>query len=114
MYLGETRHGVRHTPLPDDVEDERKSVKGRGVGLKGLGTELVRGVLAEPAAQSPALVGEVIAALGRLDTPDVADVALAVYPKLEPALRPRVVQLCIQRVPWSLALLEAIGYGDDD
>lgn len=53
--------------------------------------------------------GSVLAALGRLDDPAVADVVLKLYPEMEPPLQSRAVELLTQRSVWARALLEAIG-----
>jgi putative membrane-bound dehydrogenase-like protein len=55
--------------------------------------------------------GRVLGALGTIDSPDVAKLALEAYPRSEPELRPRVIELLTQRVPWSLALVKAVGEG---
>jgi putative heme-binding domain-containing protein len=55
--------------------------------------------------------GSVLAALGPLDDPRVAEVVLARYPSLEPEVQPRAIELLSQRPAWSLALLDAIGAG---
>jgi putative heme-binding domain-containing protein len=51
----------------------------------------------------------VLAALGRLDSPQVAEVVLAAWPQLEPELKPRAIEILTQRPAWSKALLAAIG-----
>jgi putative membrane-bound dehydrogenase-like protein len=53
--------------------------------------------------------GQVIAALGRLDDPTVADVVLRAYPTLERDVQPRAIELLTQRAVWAKALLAAIG-----
>lgn len=53
--------------------------------------------------------GQILAGLGRVDDPRVAEVTLKYYSKMEPDLQPRVVELLTQRVDWSKALLAAIG-----
>jgi putative heme-binding domain-containing protein len=50
----------------------------------------------------------VIEALGRLDSPRVAEVALDAFDRMDPSLRPRVVELLTQRPAWSLALVRAV------
>ncbi|MEX0587065.1 MAG: c-type cytochrome, partial [Pirellulales bacterium] len=53
-----------------------------------------------------------LAALARLDDPKVADVALAVYPKLDANLQPKAVELLTARTEWSKKLLDAVGRGE--
>lgn len=52
--------------------------------------------------------GNLLASLGRFDSPAVAELVLANYSKLEPELQPRAIELLTQRVNWSKALLAAI------
>ena len=52
--------------------------------------------------------GELLAALGKLDTPTVADVVLGSYDGLETDLRPKAIELLTQRPAWSRALLDAV------
>jgi len=73
--------------------------------------DVVTGVLANPKAASSSLRGQALSALGRLDDPRVAIVVLDQYPKLEPELQPRAVELLTQRTAWGLALMNAIGRG---
>jgi len=53
--------------------------------------------------------GRLLAALGAVDSPEVARVVLDAYPKMEPELKPRAVELLTQRTGWGLALLKAVG-----
>lgn len=53
--------------------------------------------------------GQLLAALGRMDDPRVAEVVLASYKTLEPELQPRAIELLTQRVGWSKRLLAGIG-----
>ncbi|MDB5341485.1 MAG: rane-bound dehydrogenase domain protein, partial [Planctomycetaceae bacterium] len=64
--------------------------------------------IAEQKAGSIAFRGQILAALGRFDDPDVAEATLKVYPDLDPELQPRVVELLTQRADWSKSLLAAI------
>jgi putative heme-binding domain-containing protein len=56
--------------------------------------------------------GEILGALGRLDTPRVAEVVLNAFPRLDPDLKPRAVELLTQRAAWTLALLDAVDRKD--
>jgi putative membrane-bound dehydrogenase-like protein len=51
---------------------------------------------------------QILAALGRLDGPQVAEVVLAAYPHFEPGLKARAIELLTQRPSWALALLDAV------
>jgi putative heme-binding domain-containing protein len=55
--------------------------------------------------------GRVLGALGSVDSPKVAELVLDSYPRMEPELRPRAIELLTQRPAWSLALLKAVGEG---
>jgi putative membrane-bound dehydrogenase-like protein len=65
--------------------------------------------LADPKTGSPRFRGQMLAALGRLDNPRVAEIVLASYARIEPDLRPRAIELLTQRTNWSKQLLQAIG-----
>jgi putative heme-binding domain-containing protein len=69
---------------------------------------LVAPVLGQAEGSSLSFRGQVLAALGKLDDPRVASLVLTHYPHLEPDLKPRAIELLIQRVRWSKPLLEAI------
>ena len=72
----------------------------------------VKVVFADPSrAGSVKFRGQVLSALGRLDGPKVAAFVLEIYPKLEPELKPRAVELLSQRSVWGQALMEAVGKG---
>jgi putative membrane-bound dehydrogenase-like protein len=53
--------------------------------------------------------GKLLAMLGKLDDPKVADVVLAAYAKLEPDVKPKAIQLLTQRTTWAIKLIDAIG-----
>ena len=71
--------------------------------------DVVGPTLADRKAGSPGFRGQLLASLGRLDAPRVAEVVLASYPRLEPELQPKAVELLTQRTPWVRALLDAVG-----
>ncbi|WP_435010603.1 PVC-type heme-binding CxxCH protein [Tundrisphaera lichenicola] len=73
--------------------------------------EIVAPRIADPGTKA-ALRAEMIASLGRLDDPKVAQVVLDAYPNLDPDLKPRVVELLTQRTGWTIALLDAIDRKD--
>jgi putative heme-binding domain-containing protein len=56
----------------------------------------------------PEFVTRVLAALGRLDNPKLADVILAAYPHLAPEVQPLAIDLIMQREPWARKLLDAV------
>jgi putative membrane-bound dehydrogenase-like protein len=57
---------------------------------------------------SPQFRGQVLAALGKLDEPKVAVIVLGQYPKMEPELQPRAIDLLTERPAWSKRLLGEI------
>jgi putative membrane-bound dehydrogenase-like protein len=71
--------------------------------------ETVDGIFADRKRNSAALRAQVLASLGKLRQPQVADMVLSHYKTLEPELQPRAVELLTQRVAWSKRLLAAIG-----
>jgi putative heme-binding domain-containing protein len=70
--------------------------------------DVVAPVLAGGKGHSLSFRGEVLAALGKLDDPRVANLVLTAYPRLEPDLQPRAIELLTQRTRWSKDLLEAV------
>src|SRR5262249_35166958 len=50
----------------------------------------------------------VLAALGRVEDPKLADVLIHEYPKLAPELQPLAIDLLMQREPWARKLLDAV------
>lgn len=63
--------------------------------------------------QSPAASidfrGRLLSGLARLDDPGVATLVLRFYPKMEPELQPKAIELLTQRAAWARQLLTAIG-----
>jgi putative heme-binding domain-containing protein len=70
--------------------------------------ERVAEILADPGPNSSRFRGQVLGSLGKLDNPKVAQVVLANYPRMEPELQPRAVELLTQRTSWGKPLLQAI------
>jgi putative heme-binding domain-containing protein len=68
----------------------------------------VVGGLSNPKTGSPHFRAQMLAALGRLDEPAVAKKLLAIYPRLEPDLRPKAIELLTDRPVWARQLLAAI------
>ncbi len=75
------------------------------------GLDAARGALAS-SSTSADFRGRVLDALGRLDSQKVAAVVLAAYPRMEPDLKPKAVELLTDRPAWAASLLEAIGRGE--
>lgn len=65
-------------------------------------------LLAQPDAGADEFRGQVLAALGRLDQPEIATLVLQHYPALPPVLRTRAIELLTQRPQWSRPLLAAV------
>jgi putative membrane-bound dehydrogenase-like protein len=70
--------------------------------------EAASSVLADPKGHPPQFRGQVLTALGRLDDAKVAEVVLANFPKMEPDLQPRAIELLTQRTVWGKQLLQAV------
>lgn len=62
----------------------------------------------EPRAYPAALQAAVLAALNRLESPKVAAVVLAAYPKLAADLQPKAIELLTQRPAWARLLVAAV------
>lgn len=71
--------------------------------------EPVRQILADRESARVEFRGRVLASLGRLDDPRVAEAVLARFGKLDAELQPRAIELLTQRVSWAKQLLAAIG-----
>ncbi len=65
-------------------------------------------ILDNAVANSSRFRGHAVSALERLDDPQVAEVVLERYDRLEPDIRPRLVELLTQRVAWAKRLLAAV------
>ncbi|MBY0521772.1 MAG: c-type cytochrome [Gemmataceae bacterium] len=65
-------------------------------------------ILTDAKGNTVAFRGQVLAALGKLEQPKVAEVVLDLYPKMESDLQPKAIELLTQRVPWSKLLLQRI------
>jgi putative membrane-bound dehydrogenase-like protein len=68
-------------------------------------------ILSVPNKTSPRFRSRLIAALGQLDSPGVADVVLSHFGGLEPSVQPVAIEVLTQRVGWSKKLLASIGNG---
>ncbi|RUL86762.1 PVC-type heme-binding CxxCH protein [Tautonia sociabilis] len=98
---------------PSAAEDERRASLDALIASAGPDAiAAISAVLADPDAGSAPFRGEVLAALGRLDSPRVAEVVLTVYDRLEPETKPRAIALLTQRPSWSKDLLAAIARGE--
>src|SRR5207245_2683938 len=56
----------------------------------------------------PRFLQRVLAALGRIEDPKLADFLLAQYPKLAPELQPLGIDLLMQRETWARKVLDAV------
>ena len=65
-------------------------------------------LLRSPRSRTIKLLGEVLAAMGKSDSPRVAEILVAAYPQLDPQIQPRAVELLTQRPIWIKALLDAV------
>ncbi|MEX0678219.1 MAG: PVC-type heme-binding CxxCH protein [Pirellulales bacterium] len=71
--------------------------------------DAVSRLLADAKANPVQLRAAALDSLSRADAPWVARVILAIYPKLEPELRPRAIVVLTERRAWAEQLLDAIG-----
>ena len=68
----------------------------------------VEAVFVEAGGSSPDFRGKVLATLGRLDSPRVAEIVLRNFAAMEPEVKPRAIELLTQRPAWSKPLVRAI------
>ncbi|WP_206028652.1 PVC-type heme-binding CxxCH protein [Thalassoroseus pseudoceratinae] len=66
-------------------------------------------VLKHPERNSFEFREAVLVSLGRLQSDEIASVLLSSWPKLEPVLQPKAIELLTQRPSWAKQLLAAIG-----
>src|SRR5262249_6305012 len=59
-------------------------------------------------SNAPNFLQRVLAALGRMEDPKLADVLLVAYPQLAPELQPLAIDLIMQRESWARKLLDAV------
>ncbi|HEY3392299.1 MAG TPA: PVC-type heme-binding CxxCH protein [Lacipirellulaceae bacterium] len=69
--------------------------------------DLLPGVLAS-SSERPEFVARVLAVLGRVENPKLADIILAEYATLAPEVQPLAIDLVMQREPWARKLLDAV------
>jgi putative heme-binding domain-containing protein len=89
-------------------QPERTRIRALDALIAGGDSELLKEVSTALAGGSVRFRGDVLAALSRLDVPQVAALVLGRYPKMEKELQPRAVELLTQRTAWSKALLRAV------
>jgi putative heme-binding domain-containing protein len=71
--------------------------------------ETVARILKNGPAESPQFTGQLVAALGKMESPDVAPLVLGAYAQLAPDVQPKAIELLTQRPAWAKSLLAAIG-----
>lgn len=90
-------------------EEERLAAAGALVAAGQ--DEVLRSVAAIFVSKPPAasdFKGKLLAALSRLDDPEVSSFAVMFYPRLESDLQPKAIELLTQRPMWAAALLTAM------
>lgn len=94
---------------PSLAEDQRLAALG---ALVSAGQDGILKSVAKIFEQSPApsveFRGKLLTGIARLDNAEVATMALAFYPKMEPELQPRAIELLTQRAGWAKSLLQAV------
>ncbi len=70
--------------------------------------DTVGGLLSSKQPASREFLGQMLAALGRLDDPRLAEVVLSHYARLDPETRSRAVDLLTQRSQWGKKLMQAV------
>ncbi|MBA3315722.1 MAG: c-type cytochrome [Planctomycetaceae bacterium] len=114
--LGATWSDVKAREIAHDIVDDREAETGDRLAaaqalLSGGGDDEVAAfttLLADKASGSAEFRGGLIAALGRSESPQVADAMLSSYDSLEPELRPRAIELLAQRPAWGERLVAAV------
>jgi putative membrane-bound dehydrogenase-like protein len=70
--------------------------------------DAVGAILVDPKLGSSNLRGQLLNTLGKFDHPKVAEALIAAYPKLEPDMQPKAIEVLTQRPAWSKTLLGEI------
>ncbi len=99
---------VFSSPKPADEKRLQALAALIAAGDEGV-PQSVQAVLVEQGSGQASFRAAVLAALGRIDSPAVAEVVLGAYSRLEPGLQPVAIELLTQRPAWAKSLLGAIG-----
>jgi len=94
-----------------DPNDRLAAAAALLAGDESAAAEVISKQLADPKSGPPEFRGGLLAALGRAESPAVADSVLAAYPGLEPELQPRAIELLAQRPAWGEKLVAAVEAG---
>jgi putative membrane-bound dehydrogenase-like protein len=101
---------VRQVLISPDEPDERR-LQALGALVAADDPDLlgeVAGLLEDKERASVEFRRRVLDALGRSDSPAIADLVLTAYPGMEPELKPEAIELLTGRAAWSKALLKAV------
>src|SRR6185503_11195930 len=101
---------ARRLVVDPQAKPERRSRALEALAGSGDATilEAARTILPRAGTENGDLLRELLAGLGRLETPDVATAVLAAFDSLPQAARPQALDLLTQRRAWATALLEAV------
>ncbi|WLD14004.1 PVC-type heme-binding CxxCH protein [Planctellipticum variicoloris] len=75
----------------------------------GCVAQLAREIFSKGDVESPAFLGDVFSALGRSESPEIADAVIKDFGKFPTDVQPRAIELLTQRPAWAKVLLKAIG-----
>jgi putative heme-binding domain-containing protein len=90
------------------VEDRVRALDALVAARDAMVVDVALRVVSQPGANPYSLREAAVAALARLEAPQVGGALLDVYPRLEPEFQPRVIEALTGRASWSRQLLEAI------
>jgi putative membrane-bound dehydrogenase-like protein len=102
---------VRRTALDTGAEDEPRlrALSALVATQDASVTDVAAAILGDAKRNDMQLREQTLARLGRLQSDEVAEIVLAAYPRMEPELQPKAVELLTQRAGWAKDLLGAIG-----
>lgn len=75
----------------------------------GCVAQLAREIFSKGDVEPPAFLGDAFSALGRSESPEIADAVIKYFGKFPSDVQPRAIELLTQRPVWAKLLLAAIG-----
>jgi putative membrane-bound dehydrogenase-like protein len=106
LALGAARELATAPKLSD--ADRLRAVEALIAGRDDTLDKIMPGLF-DPKARSAPFRGQLLTALSRLDGDWIGHTVLSEYPRLEPDLQPRAIEMLTQRPAWGKLLLAAVG-----
>jgi putative membrane-bound dehydrogenase-like protein len=78
------------------------------LGESEIALDALEKTAADPESGSPELRGRLLSESTRIDAPATPVVLLGLFPQVEPALKPRIIEVLTSRPAWAKALIDAV------